>query len=87
MNDASANPVFVALLFILRCLVPLAILFGISYLLRRMGLVAETPKPPIEEIDQVGDEKNEQKVTPGKKTSPRKITPPRKKKNRRSSRK
>ena len=46
MNEPSANSFFVVLLFILRCLVPLAILFGISYLLRRMGLVAiETPEP------------------------------------------
>ena len=49
MNDTSANPLFVALLFILRCIVPLAILFGISYLLRKMGLVAvESPEPPDE---------------------------------------
>lgn len=46
MSETPANPVFVALLFVLRCLVPLAILFGISYLLRRLGLVAETPEPP-----------------------------------------
>lgn len=46
MSDTPANPVFVALLFILRCLVPLAVLFGISYLLRRLGLVAPTPEPP-----------------------------------------
>jgi hypothetical protein len=46
MSETPANPVFVALLFILRCLVPLAILFGISYLLRKLGLVAETPEPP-----------------------------------------
>ncbi len=47
MNDTSASPIFVALLFILRCIVPLAILFGISYLLRKMGLVAvEEPEPP-----------------------------------------
>ncbi|MEP0805388.1 MAG: hypothetical protein HRF47_07845 [Chloroflexota bacterium] len=46
MNEPSASPLFVALLFILRCLVPLAILFGISYLLRKLGLVAETPEPP-----------------------------------------
>jgi len=49
MSDTSANPIFVALLFILRCLVPLAILFGVSYLLRKLGLVAvETPEPPEE---------------------------------------
>ena len=46
MNETATNPVFVALLFILRCLVPLAILFGISYLLRKLGLVAEPPEPP-----------------------------------------
>jgi hypothetical protein len=46
MNETPASPVFVTLLFILRCLVPLAILFGISYLLRKLGLVAETPEPP-----------------------------------------
>ncbi|MFT3892885.1 MAG: hypothetical protein QM730_14730 [Anaerolineales bacterium] len=45
MNETT-NPIFVGLLFILRCLVPLVILFGISYLLRRLGLVAETPEPP-----------------------------------------
>jgi hypothetical protein len=54
MNETSANPVFVALLFVLRCLVPLAILFGISYILRKLGLVAETPEPPIE-YDENGD--------------------------------
>lgn len=47
MNEPSANQFFVALLFILRCLVPIAVLFGISYLLRKMGLVAvERPEPP-----------------------------------------
>lgn len=46
MSDTPANPVFVALLFILRCLVPLAVLFGVSYLLRKLGLVAQTPEPP-----------------------------------------
>ena len=52
MNEPSANPFFVVLLFILRCLIPLAILFGISYLLRRMGLVAnEAPEPREEAVD------------------------------------
>lgn len=31
MNDTPANPVFVALLFILRCLVPLAILVAMDF--------------------------------------------------------
>jgi hypothetical protein len=50
MNENAASPVFVALLFILRCLVPLLVLFGIAYLLRRLGLVeVETPEPSDDE--------------------------------------
>jgi hypothetical protein len=58
MNETVASPVFVALLFILRCLVPLAILFGISYLLRKFGLVViENPEPPEEqEEDEIPEE-------------------------------
>jgi len=43
MENADPNPVFIGLFFIIRCLVPLIILFGISYLLRRLGLVADQP--------------------------------------------
>ena len=39
MNDSSSGPLIVGLLFILRCLIPLGILFGFSYLLQRLGLV------------------------------------------------
>ena len=62
MNETAANPIFVALLFILRCLVPLLILFGISYLLRRFGLVTiESTEPPDEEDSQDEDpEKNQE---------------------------
>jgi hypothetical protein len=50
MNENAASPVFVALLFILRCLVPLVVLFGIAYLLRRLGLVeVEAPEPSDDE--------------------------------------
>lgn len=48
MGDATANPVIVALLCIARCLIPLVILFGISYLLRRFGVVAKPAPPPDE---------------------------------------
>ena len=54
MGDASANPVFVAFLCILRCLVPLLLLFGISYLLRRLGVIAK-PAPPPEEYQKSED--------------------------------
>ena len=48
MGDASANPVYVAIICILRCLVPLLLLFGISYLLRRFGVIAKPAPPPDE---------------------------------------
>jgi hypothetical protein len=46
MNNVAANPVYVALLCAARCLIPLVILFGISYLLRRLGVVAKPAPPP-----------------------------------------
>jgi hypothetical protein len=48
MENASANPIIVALLCLLRCLVPLIIMLGFSYLLKRLGLIADTPKRPDE---------------------------------------
>lgn len=45
MTDTPANPIIVGLLFILRCMVPLLLLLGFSYLLRRLGLVADTTRP------------------------------------------
>ena len=55
MNDTSANSIFVALLFILRCFIPIAALFGVSYLLRKMGLVAtEYPEPADDLRDEDG---------------------------------
>lgn len=46
MENANANPLIVALLCLIRCLVPLAIMLGISYLLKRFGLIAESPERP-----------------------------------------
>jgi hypothetical protein len=45
METPSVNPIYVALGFILRCLIPLLIMLGISYLLRRFGLISEQSKP------------------------------------------
>jgi len=62
MNETASSPVFVALLFILRCLVPLAILFGISYILRKSGLVVtEAAEPPEEADNQDEDPQNNHK--------------------------
>jgi len=49
MDETSASPLIVPLLFVLRCLIPLLILFGVSYLLRRLGLIAEPPPEPKED--------------------------------------
>lgn len=46
MNSSDSNPAIIALFFVLRCLAPLVVMLGISYLLRRLKLIAEPPKPP-----------------------------------------
>jgi hypothetical protein len=87
MNEPSSNSFFVVLLFILRCFIPLAILFGVSYLLRRMGLVAvEVPEPeekPEEKLKRASGKaaassKSTSKTQP-KKPVKRKTSQPRKK--------
>ncbi len=55
-ETSSTNPLFVGLFFVVRCIVPLVIMLGISYLLRRLGVIAEPPKPPP---DWNGDQSNE----------------------------
>jgi hypothetical protein len=55
MGDATANPIFVALICIARCLIPLLLLFGVSYLLRRLGVIAK-PTPPPEEYTEREDD-------------------------------
>lgn len=49
MSEATESPIVVAILFALRCMVPLLIMLGVSYLLKRLGLIAELPKSPPEE--------------------------------------
>ena len=41
MDNSQASPLIVVLLFLLRCLVPIIILMGVSYLLRKLGLISE----------------------------------------------
>lgn len=51
MNEPSTNPFVIALFFIGRCMIPVAVLIGISYLLRKLGLVViETPVDPDEDM-------------------------------------
>jgi len=44
MGNSLDSPLLVVVLFLLRCLVPLIILLGISYLLRKLGLVSDPNK-------------------------------------------
>ena len=48
MQAATEGPIFLveALLFVLRCVVPLLLMLGVSYLLKRFGLIAPPPPPP-----------------------------------------
>jgi hypothetical protein len=48
MSTSDANPIIIVFLFVLRCLVPLLLMLGLSYLLRRLGLISdqERPTPP-----------------------------------------
>jgi hypothetical protein len=61
MDEANLNPLVVILLYILRCMVPLGIMLGISYLLRRFGVIKAPPPPPE---DWNGDE-NEDDASQG----------------------
>ncbi|HEX7973431.1 MAG TPA: hypothetical protein VF498_03410 [Anaerolineales bacterium] len=42
----KVDPFIIALMFVARCLVPLLIMLGISYLLKRLGFIQEAPPPP-----------------------------------------
>lgn len=62
MNEPSTSPIIMGLLFVLRCLIPLGILFGISYLLRRLEVFAD-------QAEEAGDSASEL-VTETMKASP-----------------
>ena len=51
MDDTPANPIWVPLLCVARCAIPLLVMLGISYLLKKFGLIAEPPQPPPDEND------------------------------------
>jgi hypothetical protein len=58
MNENFTSSLFMGVMFVLRCLIPLGILFGISYLLRRFQLVNDNSNlPPVEPVeDFISDE-------------------------------
>ena len=56
MDRPDLNPLIIFMLYVLRCLVPLGIMLGVSYLLRRLGLIAKPPSPPADwENDQTNN--------------------------------
>lgn len=44
----ESSPIYPALICALRCVVPVVILLGVSYLLRRFGFIAKPTTPPSE---------------------------------------
>jgi hypothetical protein len=53
--EEGNTAIIVGMFFMARCLVPLLIMFGISYLLKRLGYIKESPSPPSE-LRNGGDE-------------------------------
>ena len=61
MQQGTEGPIFLieAVLFVLRCLVPLLLMLGVSYLLKRLGLITPPPPPPPDRNnDNNGNHKN-----------------------------
>jgi hypothetical protein len=55
MNEPSANPVWVTLICVARCVIPLLVLIGASYVIKKLGLVAEPPKPPSQATNETNN--------------------------------
>lgn len=58
MDKSTANPLLVGLFFTLRCLVPLLVMLGISYLLRKLGLIQPPTQPPADWDNQNNNTEN-----------------------------
>lgn len=60
MSEAAESPFIIALLFAVRCLLPLMLMLGVTYLLRRFGLItAPLPPPPDQDNGHAGDQNSE----------------------------
>jgi len=49
MDKSDPGPIFLLIFFILRCVLPVLFLIGISYILRRLGFISKSPPPPPEQ--------------------------------------
>jgi hypothetical protein len=46
LEDQAANPIIIILMFIARLAIPVLLMLGLSYLLKRLGLIKEPPPSP-----------------------------------------
>jgi hypothetical protein len=46
MEKQVANPLIIIIMFVARFAIPLLLMLGLSYLLKRLGLIKEPPPPP-----------------------------------------
>lgn len=44
--ENATNPFVIVVFYIIRCVIPLAIMLGISYILQKIGLISGTPHRP-----------------------------------------
>jgi hypothetical protein len=51
MDKPAAAPLMVSLFFVLRCLIPMLLMLGVTYLLKKFGLIVEAPPPPPEYLN------------------------------------
>ena len=72
MNESFTSSLFMAVMFVLRCLIPLGILFGISYLLRRVALGNEHSDEVLVKVEdtETGEPSEEIVVKENAKKSP-----------------
>lgn len=62
MDNSSANPLIITLLCLVRCLIPVVVILGISYLLKRLGLILPSHERPEE--SPTNESSNNQKGDP-----------------------
>ena len=65
-NMDHPNPFIIGLMFVARCLVPLLVMLGVSYLLHELGLLKEAPPPPTEITNGKKGDIEEGELTHGK---------------------
>ncbi len=61
MQEEPEGPILLieVLLFVLRCLIPLLLMLGVSYLLKRLGLITPPPAPTHEQEEEGGESYDE----------------------------